>query len=67
LGLAISIVILAGAFRMLKSRSYEFAMVAAVAAVVPCLTPCLVYLLFLPFGIWALVALRKPGVKSQFL
>lgn len=66
LGVIVSVAVLAGASRMLKLRNYEFAMIAAVAAVIPCLTPCVGYILYLPFGIWALVVLRKPGVKSQF-
>jgi hypothetical protein len=66
LGLVVSAMVLAGASRMLKLRNYEFAMVAAFAAVIPCLTPCLGYLLFLPFGIWALIVLRKPGMKNRF-
>ena len=49
---------------MLSLRSYEFAMVAAILAMIPCLTPCC--LLGLPFGIWAVVVLRKPGVKEYF-
>ena len=59
-----SVVVLRGAIRMLALRSYEFAMVAAILAMVPCVTPCC--LLGLPFGIWAVVALRKPGVRSHF-
>ena len=47
-------------------RNYEFAMVATIAALVPCLTPCLCYLLLLPAGLWALFVLKRPGVKDQF-
>jgi hypothetical protein len=64
LALVLSLVVLAGAIRMLALRNYEFAFVAAVLAMIPCLTPCC--LLGLPFGIWALVVLRKPGVKDGF-
>ena len=64
--LLISALILWGALRMLKLRSFEFAMVAAILALIPCFTPCPCCILGLPFGIWALVALRKPGVKDCF-
>jgi hypothetical protein len=64
--LAISALILVGAKKMKSLRSYEFALAAATMAMVPCLTPCCGYLLGLAFGIWALVVLRKPEVKSHF-
>jgi hypothetical protein len=62
--LAMSVLILIGAGRMQSLRSYEFAFTAAILAMIPCLTPCCI--LGLPFGIWALVALNKPEVKSHF-
>jgi hypothetical protein len=64
--LAIAVLILAGAKKMMSLRSYEFALAAAVLSTVPCLTPCCGYLLGLAFGIWALVVLRRPEVKSHF-
>ena len=64
LGLILSLVILAGAIRMLALRNYEFAFLAAILAIVPCVTPCC--FLGLPFGIWAVIVLRKPGVKDAF-
>ena len=39
-------------------------MTASILAVVPCVSPCC--LVGLPIGIWALVVLSKPEVKSQF-
>ncbi|MGH7950435.1 MAG: DUF4339 domain-containing protein [Limisphaerales bacterium] len=62
--LAISILIWMGATKMQSLRSYEFAFTAAILAMIPCLTPCC--LLGLPFGIWVLVVLSKPEVKTQF-
>jgi hypothetical protein len=64
--LAISALILVGAKKMKSLQSYEFALAAAAMALVPCLTPCCGYLLGTAFGIWALVVLRKPEVKSHF-
>ncbi|HEY1717852.1 MAG TPA: DUF4339 domain-containing protein [Verrucomicrobiae bacterium] len=64
--LAISVLIFVGAKKMKSLQSYEFALAAASLSLVPCLTPCCGYLLGLAFGIWALVVLRKPDVKSHF-
>ena len=62
--LALSVLILIGAGRMQSLRSYEFALTAAILAMLPCLTPCCC--IGLPFGIWAVVVLSKAAVKSQF-
>jgi len=64
--LVISVLILVGAKKMKSLQSYEFALAAATLSLVPCLTPCCGYLLGLAFGIWSLVVLRKPEVKSHF-
>lgn len=56
--------ILFGALKMKKRTSYGWAMTASILAVVPCVSPCC--LVGLPIGIWALVVLSKPEVKSQF-
>jgi hypothetical protein len=63
-GLAMSVLVLIGALRMHALRSYSLALVASILAMVPCVTPCCV--IGLPFGIWALVVLNKPEVRSQF-
>jgi hypothetical protein len=64
--LAISVLILIGAKKMKSLQSYQFSLAAASLSMVPCLTPCCGYLLGVAFGIWALVVLRKPDVKSHF-
>jgi hypothetical protein len=64
LGLALSVLILMGAIKMKSLRSYEFSMAAAIVALLPCVTPCCI--IGLPIGIWALVVLRAPAVKSHF-
>ena len=64
LGLVVSGVILLGAIKMKRLESYGLAMAAAIIAMIPCFSPCC--LLGLPIGIWALVALLKPEVKSAF-
>ena len=65
-GLAMSVLILMGALKMQSLRSYEFSITAAIISMVPCVTPCCSCVLGLPFGIWALIVLRAPEVKSQF-
>lgn len=63
-GLLLSLLILWGALKMKSLRSYEFSMTAAILAMLPCFTPCC--LIGLPLGLWALMVLMKPEVKSQF-
>jgi hypothetical protein len=63
-GIAVSVFILLGALRMQQLKSHGLAMAAAIVAMIPCFSPCCV--LGLPFGIWALIVLSKPEVKSQF-
>ncbi len=64
LGLILSVLILMGAIKMRSLQSYEFSMTAAIVAMLPCVTSCC--LIGLPFGIWALMVLTKPDVKSHF-
>jgi len=64
IGAVVGVIVLIGASRMQKLQSYQFAMTASIVAMVPCISPCCVF--GLPFGIWALVVLNKPEVKSQF-
>ncbi len=64
LTMGMTVVILLGALKMQQLKSHSFAFTVSILAMIPCLTPCC--LLGLPFGIWALVILNKPEVKSQF-
>ena len=64
LGFIASGLILFGALKMQKLRSYGWAMTASILAILPCVSPCC--LVGLPIGIWALVILSKPEVKAQF-
>jgi hypothetical protein len=51
---------------MLKLQNHSLAMAASVIAAIPlpCVSPCC--LIGLPIGIWAIVVLMKPEVKSAF-
>lgn len=66
LQIIIAILILIGAVKMKSLRSYEFAYAAAILSVIPCINPCCAWVLSLIFGIWSMVVLAKPEVKSQF-
>ena len=58
------LVLFAG-IEMLRLKSRALCMVACVVAMLPFTTYCCC-LLGLPFGIWGLVILNKPEVKSHF-
>jgi hypothetical protein len=65
LAMVLSVLILVGGLRMLHLKNYPLCVVAAVVALVPCISPCCC--LGLPIGIWALVILLKPEVKALFV
>ena len=56
--------VLFGAIKMLRLQSHGLVLTALIVAMLPCATCCC--LLGLPFGIWALVVISKPEIKSQF-
>jgi hypothetical protein len=58
------VLIILGALKMKKVESYNSAMAASIIAMIPCVSPCCI--LGLPFGIWALVILSKPEIKTAF-
>ena len=64
IGGIVGIVVLVGALKMQRLQNYSFVFTASILAMLPCLSPCC--MLGLPFGIWALVTLNKPEVKSAF-
>jgi len=53
-----------GGLQMQKLKNYDLARNAAIVASIPCLGPCC--LLGIPFGIWAIVTLGCPEVRSAF-
>jgi glucose-6-phosphate-specific signal transduction histidine kinase len=53
-----------GAWCMRRGRRYRLALAAAVLASIPVLSPCI--WMGIPFGVWALVVLRRPGVRAAF-
>jgi hypothetical protein len=63
-GIIMSVLILVGALKMKNLQSRTWAFVAAIIALCPCISPCLI--LGLPFGIWALVVLCDSSIKAAF-
>jgi len=49
---------------MRNLKKYEIARAATIVAMVPLLGPCCI--VGIPFGIWAFMALGKPGVRNAF-
>jgi len=64
IGILVSGLILFGGLKMKKLESYGLAMTVSIIAMIPCFSPCCV--IGLPIGIWAVVVLSKPEVKSAF-
>jgi GYF domain 2 len=64
IGGIVGVAVLLGAAKMQKLQHYQFALIASIMAMVPCISPCCLF--GLPLGIWALVVLNKPEVKSHF-
>ena len=54
-----------GSLKMMKLQSRGLAVTTAIVSMIPCLTGCCC-IIGLPFGIWAMVVLNKPEVKSSF-
>lgn len=63
ISLIFNALIIFGALKMKDLQGYGLAMMAAILALVPCMTACCIGI---PFGIWALVVLLKPEVKAAF-
>ena len=64
LGLALYGFVLWGALQMKQLRNWNIAMGASIAAMLPCSCCCIIGL---PIGIWSLIVLMKPEVKSAFV
>jgi hypothetical protein len=64
LSVAIGVVILVGGLKMKKLESHGLAVTASILALLPCTSGCCI--IGLPVGIWALVVLFRPEVKSTF-
>jgi hypothetical protein len=61
--LVCSILVIVGSQKMKNLQSYGWAMTSSILTVIPCFACCL---WGIPIGIWALIVLNKPEVKSAF-
>jgi hypothetical protein len=61
--IVVCLVVMVGSVLMMARKSYVGAIIGSIAAVLPCNWCCFVTI---PFGIWALVSLAQPDVKSAF-
>ncbi|MBW3597913.1 MAG: hypothetical protein KY475_11640 [Planctomycetes bacterium] len=67
IALIVGIVIIMGALKMKNLQSRGLAMTAAILAMIPFISPaCCPCIIGLPIGIWALVAMNDPNVKTSF-
>ena len=57
-------VVFGGTIAMCRLRRYRLARVAAIVSLVPVLTPG--YVIGIPLGIWALIALQRVDVRHAF-
>jgi hypothetical protein len=65
--LLVALVTAVGAVRMIMLRSYGLAVIAAVLTAIPCISPGACPCLFgMAVGVWALVILLDPEVRSAF-
>jgi hypothetical protein len=65
-GALLALLTLIGGIRMRGLRSYGLAMVGAIIAMIPCLSPSACCILGEVAGIWAIAVLLNQDVKSAF-
>ncbi len=58
------LLILIGAVQSIRMRRHGWAMMGAVVAAIPGLTPCLLF--GIPFAVWMILELRREDVKLKF-
>jgi hypothetical protein len=64
IGFFLAVACLIGSLRMMKLQSHNFAIATAIMMLIPCSNCCC--FLNIGAGIWALVILQKPEIKSSF-
>lgn len=60
----LQVVVIVGSIAMIRRRSIELGWAATTCSMIPCCGPCLGF--SIPFAIWGLVLLSRPGVKAAF-
>jgi hypothetical protein len=64
LQLALGVITFLGGLKMMNLQSFGLAMAGSIIAVIPCFGSCCC--IGIPIGIWSLIVLNKPEVKSAF-
>ncbi len=64
IGILVAALIIYAALKMKELNQYGLCMAASILAMIPCISPCCI--IGLPIGIWCLIVLTKPEVKSAF-
>ena len=64
ISIAASPIIIFGGIQMLRARRYSIALWAAILALIPLTSLCCIP--GIPIGIWALIILRHPEVRTSF-
>lgn len=64
IGILVAALIIYAALKMKELSQYGLCMAASILAMIPCISPCCI--IGLPIGIWCLIVLTKPEVKTAF-
>ncbi len=64
IGILVAALIIYAALKMKELHQYGLCMAASILAMIPCISPCCI--IGLPIGIWCLIVLTKPEVKTAF-
>jgi hypothetical protein len=64
--LTVSVLGVAGGVRMYQARSYPLAMTGSLASLIPCVSPMSCCCLGELIGLWCVIVLLLPGVRSAF-
>ncbi len=64
IGILVAALIIYAALKMKELTQYGLCMAASILAMIPCISPCCI--IGLPIGIWCLIVLTKPEVKTAF-
>lgn len=59
-----SVLIVIGGIQLMTLKTYMFALITTILAMLPCTCFCFVFTL--PFGIWGIIVLQDPIVKAAF-
>lgn len=64
IGIVVAAFIIYAALKMKELNQYGLCMAASILAMIPCISPCCI--IGLPIGIWCLIVLSKPEIKTAF-